>query len=163
MVKHGTCTPLQLWFWATDLVASHHLGDLRCPAPAQLGIRHHETAWMLLHVLRRGIVALGRELLKREVEVDEFFLGGSEEWLSGGRARGKKTLCDVAVEVRDRGSGRVRLRVLADASTGSLGSFVKTTTEAGAIVNTDGWGGYQSATPLASSPTCPAPIARSRT
>jgi len=141
-VMHGTRTPLRLWFWAAYLLATHHPGISAVQLQRQLGLRHHETAWMLLHKLRRAMVAPEREPLKREVEVDEFFLGGYEEGLTGGRARGKKTLCGVAVEVRGRGSGRVRLAVLDDASGRSLGSFVKVTTERGAIVNTDGWGGY---------------------
>ena len=141
-LMHGTRTPLRLWFWAAYLLATHHPGISAVQLQRQLGIRHHETAWMLLHKLRRATVAPEREPLKREVEVDEFFLGGYEEGLSGGRARGKKTLCGVAVEVRGRGSGRLRLAVLDDASVGSLGSLLKATTEPGAIVNTDGWGGY---------------------
>jgi len=88
------------------------------------------------------MVAPEREPLKREVEVDEFFLGGLEEGLRGGRQRGNKTLVGVAVEIRGRGSGRLRLRVLDDASGDSLGAFVQATTAAGAIVHTDGWSGY---------------------
>lgn len=141
-VMHGTRTPLQLWFWAAYLLATHHLGISAVQLQRQLGIRYHETAWMLLHKLRAVMVAPQRESLKREVEVDEFFLGGYEEGLKGGRARGKKTLCGIAVEARGRGSGRVRLQVLTDASVESLGAFVDTSTEVGAIVHTDGWGGY---------------------
>ena len=103
---------------------------------------------MMLHKLRAAMVAPQREPLKREVEVDEFFLGGFEEGLKGGRARGKKTLCGVAVEVRGKGSGRVRLQVLADASVESLGPFVDTSVEVGAIVHTDGWGGYNNLSAL---------------
>jgi transposase-like protein len=141
-VMHKTRTPLRLWFWAAYLVATHHPGISAVQLQRQLGLRRHETAWMMLHKLRRAMVAPGRELLKREVEVDEFFLGGYEEGLKGGRARGKKVLCGVVVEVRGRGSGRVRLAVLENASADSLGSFVKATSEPGAIVNSDGWGGY---------------------
>ena len=47
---------------------------------------------------------------------DEVYLGGFEEGLKGGRARGKKVMCAVAVEVRARGSDRRRLAILEDAS-----------------------------------------------
>ena len=141
-VMHGTRTPLQLWFWAAYLLATRHPGISAVQLQRQLGIRYHETAWMLLHKLRAVMVAPQRESLKREVEVEEFFLGGYEEGLKGGRARGKKTLCGIAVEARGRGSGRVRLQVLTDASVESLGAFVDTSTEVGAIVHTDGWGRY---------------------
>jgi transposase-like protein len=139
---HGTRMPLRLWFWAAYLVATHHPGISAVQLQRQLGIRRHETAWMMLHKLRRAMVAPEREPLKKEVEVDEFFLGGFEEGRIGGRKRGKKALVAVAIEVRGRGSGRVRLQVLKDASADSLNAFISATTAAGAIVHTDGWRGY---------------------
>jgi hypothetical protein len=140
-VMHGTRQPLRLWFWAAYLVATHHPGISAKQLQRQLGIGRHETAWMMLHKLRRAMVAPEREPLKREVEVDEFFLGGHDPWTDG-RQRGKKALVGAAIEVRGGGSGRVRLEVLADASGDSLGEFVKDTTAGGAIVHTDGWSGY---------------------
>jgi ISXO2-like transposase domain/Transposase zinc-ribbon domain len=142
-VMHNTQTPLRLWFWAAYLVATHHPGISAVQLQRQLGIARHETAWMLLHKLRRAMVAPEREPLKREIEIDEFFLGGHEKGLKGGRARGKKVLCAVAVEVRGRGSGRLRLGVIQDASGDSLQAFAQATTEPGAIVNSDGWLGYR--------------------
>jgi len=141
-VMHASHLPLRLWFWAAYLVATHHPGISAVQLQRQLGIGQYRTAWLLLHKLRRAMVAPYRELLKREVEADEFFLGGLEEGLSGGRARGKKTLVGIAVEVRGQGSGRTRLGVLKDASANSLEPFVKATTTVGAIVHTDGWSGY---------------------
>jgi transposase-like protein len=80
---------------------------------------------------------------QREVEIDEFFIGGYEEGLKGGRQRGKKALIGVATEVRGAGSGRVRLAVLADASAATLSDFAKVTTAHGAIVHTDGLQSYR--------------------
>jgi hypothetical protein len=40
------------------------------------------------------------------------------------------------------GSGRLRLAVLEDASKRTLGPWVAENIEPGAIVHTDGWGGY---------------------
>ena len=108
-VMHNTQTPLRLWFWAAYLVATHHPGISAVQLQRQLGIARHERAWMMLHKLRRAMVAPEREPLEREVEVDDFFLGGYQEGLMGGRARGKKVMCAIAVEVRGRGSGRLRL------------------------------------------------------
>lgn len=140
-VMHKTHTPLRTWFWAAYLVATHHPGISAKQLSRQLGLRY-ETAWLILQKLRRAMVAPEREPLKREVEVDEFFLGGVEEGTHGARQRGEKALCGVAVEVRGRGSGRLRLRVLPDASMPSLSAFVKATTAPGAIVHSDGWKGY---------------------
>jgi transposase-like protein len=142
-VMHGTRTPLRVWFWAAYLVATHHPGISAKQFQRQLGLSRYETAWLILQKLRRAMVAPEREPLKDEVEVDEFFLGGLQEGQKGGRQRGKKALCGVAVEVRGHGSGRVRLAVLPDASGRSLGAFVKQTTAAEAIVHTDGWQAYR--------------------
>jgi transposase-like protein len=141
-VMHRTHMPLRVWFWAAYLVATHHPGISAVQLQRQLGIRSHETAWMMLHKLRRAMLAPERELLKNEVEVDEFFLGGLEEGLRGGRARRTKTLVAIAIEVRGRGSGRLRLQVLPDASGESLSALVKSTTAPGSIVHTDGWQAY---------------------
>jgi hypothetical protein len=141
-VMHGTRTPLRTWFWAAYLVASHHPGISAKQLQRQLGLSRYETAWLILQKLRRAMVAPERGPLKGEVEVDEFFIGGPEEGLRGGRQRGTKVLVGIAIEVRGAGSGRVRLQVLPDASGDSLGPFVQSTTAAGAIVHTDGWRGY---------------------
>lgn len=105
-VVRNTQTPLQLWFWAVYLVATHHPGISAVQLPRQFGISRHERAWMMLHKLWRAMVAPEREPLKCEIEVDEFFIGGYQyqQGLKGGRARGKKVMCAVAVEVRGRGS-----------------------------------------------------------
>jgi hypothetical protein len=147
-VMHNTQTPLRLWFWAAYLVATHHPGISAVQLQRQLGIDRHERAWMMLHKLRRAMVAPEREPLKREVEVDEFFLGGFQQGMKGGRQRGKKVLCGVAVEIRGRGSGRLRLAILEDAGKPSLSAFVSDTTTPGAIVRTDGWKGYNGLTEL---------------
>mgnify|MGYP006352161051 FL=1 len=54
----------------------------------------------------------------------------------------------VAVEVRGAGSGRLRLATLPDASKRSLDPWVSANVESGAIVHTDGWGGYAGLTAL---------------
>ncbi len=130
-------------FWAAYLVTTHHPGISAKQLQRQLGLGRYETVWLILHKLRRAMVAPERSLLAAEVEVDEFFLGGLDEGLRGGRQRGKKALVGVAVEVRGRGSGRLRLGVMPDATADSLAAFVSATTAAGAIVHSDGWQGYK--------------------
>src|SRR4051794_31880593 len=124
--------------WAAYLVATHHPGISAKQLPRQLGLARYETAWLILQKLRRAMVAPEREPLKREVELDEFFLGGHDPWTDR-RQRGKKALVGAAIEVRGGGSGRVRLQVLAGASRDSLGEVVKDNTASGANVHTAGW------------------------
>jgi len=141
-VMHGTRTPLRLWFWAAYLVSTHHPGISAVQLQRQLGIRRYETSWLILQKLRRTMVAPEREPLKGEVEVDECYIGGVDEGLHGGRRRDEKTPVAVAIEVRGRGSGRLRLQVIEDVSAKSLHPFVTATTAPGAIVHTDGWRSY---------------------
>lgn len=139
---HKTRLPLTLWFWAAYLVATHGPGISALQLQRQLGISRYETAWTILHKLRRAMVAPERVPLSGEVEVDEGFLGGRDTDLRGGRQRHGKPLVGVAVEVRGKGSGRLRLQLLPDASAASLTRFVRSSITTGAIVHTDGWQGY---------------------
>ncbi len=98
----------------------------------------------MLHRLRSVLVRPGRERLAGIVEVDETYIGGVEPGLRGGRARGKKILTAIAVEVHEpKGIGRCRMLPLADASADSLQPFVTDHIEPGTRVITDGWQGYR--------------------
>lgn len=142
-VLHGTRTPLHVWFWAAYLVATHGPGVSAVQLQRQLGIGRHETAWTMLHKLRRAMVNPLREPLSGEVEVDEGFVGGRDAGRRGGRqSDGNKSLVVVAVELIDEGSGRIRMRAVPDASGPSLGGFVADVIAPGSVVHTDGWKGY---------------------
>src|SRR6266536_1312608 len=102
------------------------------------------TAWTMLHRLRSVLVRPGRDRLTGTVEVDETYIGGEEPGLRGGRARGKKVLTGIAVEVREpKGLGRCRMAPLTDASAASLHACVADHVEPGARVITDAWQGYR--------------------
>lgn len=70
-VLHRTRTPLTQWFWAAYLVTTHTPGLSALQLQRQLGIPRYETAWAMLHKLRRAMVRPDREPLHIEVEVDE--------------------------------------------------------------------------------------------
>jgi transposase-like protein len=108
-----------------------------------LEIGSYQTAWAMLHRLRSVLVRPGRDRLTGTVEVDETYFGGEEPGLRGGRARGKKALVGVAVEVTEpRGYGRCRMKILTDASAATLHPFLTEHVELGATIITDGWQGY---------------------
>jgi hypothetical protein len=143
-VMHATRTPLRLWFWAAYLVATHHPGISAVQLQRQFGIRRYETPWLMLHKLRRAMVAPERTSLTGPVEVDDFYVGGREAWRPGGRyADSTKAIVVAAVELRSKGSGRLRLAIVPDLSADSLCGFVRTTVTAEAVVHTDGWQGYR--------------------
>ena len=139
-VLHKTRTPLHLWFWAAYLMATATPGISALQLQRQLGLKRYETAWMMLHKLRRAMVAPERTPLNGPVEVDECFIGGPEA--VRGRFFGDRELVVVAVEVRGAGSGRLRMQVIKDASTPTLIGFVTTNVSVGSIVHTDGWTAY---------------------
>jgi transposase-like protein len=136
-------TPLTVWFTACWMFAAQKDGVSALSLQRALEIGSYPTAWAMLHRLRSVLVRPGRERLTGTVEVDETYIGGEEPGLRGGRARGKKALVGIAVEVRQpRGYGRCRMAVLPNASAPTLHQFVVDTIEPGATVITDGWSGY---------------------
>ncbi len=88
------------------------------------------------------MVRPGRDKLSGFVEVDESYVGGEE---AGGKGRftEKKAIVAVAIEVKERGYGRVRLRHIPGVKTETLEQFVTDVVERGATVHTDGWTGYR--------------------
>jgi len=137
-------TPLTVWFEACWMFASQKDGMSALSLQRSLEIGSYPTAWAMLHRLRSVLVRPGRDRLTGTVEVDETYIGGEEPGLRGGRAKGKKSLVGVAVEVKEpRGYGRARMAILADGSAASLHPFVTEHVEPGARVITDGWQGYR--------------------
>jgi transposase-like protein len=94
-------TPLTVWFTACWMFAAQKDGISALSLQRALEIGSYPTAWAMLHRLRSVLVRPGRDRLTGTVEVDETYIGGDEPGLRGGRAKGKKSLAGVAVEVRD--------------------------------------------------------------
>ena len=153
----SSLAPYVQWFWAAYLVTSHTAGLSALQLQRQLGIARYETAWVLLHKLRRAMVRPDRAPLHTEVEVDEAYIGGPEAGLRGGRVLEDKALVVAAVEVRGRGSGRIRLQVVPDASARSLSGFVRANVEPGTVVRTDGWPGYAPLASMSCQTSCETP------
>lgn len=106
-----------------------------------MGVGSYKTAWTWLHKFRHLMIFPGRDKLFGMVEVDETLVGGKKTGKRGRGAEGK-TLVVIAVELMDKGTGRVRLSVVPDASWKSLKKFITDNIEAGSTVITDGWKGY---------------------
>ena len=144
-VFHDTRTPLTVWFAAAWYMTTAKNGVSAVELKKLLGLGSYQTAWAMPHRYRVAMGLTGYDLLTGRVEVDETFVGG-EKAGPGGRGALGKELVAVAVELRDpRGFGRVRLRVIPDASTGSLRDFLRATVTPGATVVTDGWQPYRRA------------------
>jgi transposase-like protein len=83
----------------------------------------------------------GRYRLDGVVEVDEAYWGG-EGTGAIGRGAEDRALIIVAAEGDGKGIGRVRLRMIQDASSASLHGFIQEAIAPGSTVRTDGWTGY---------------------
>lgn len=136
-----TRTPLTTWFEAAWHVTTAKNGMSAKTLERTLGTRYR-VAWTMLQRFRVAMVNAERKPLSGEVEVDETLVGGVQQ--GGKRGRGSsKSVVVIAVEVRQpKGFGRVRMRHVTDASGESLLPFVRDVVAPGAIVLTDGWGGY---------------------
>ena len=137
----GTRKPLRFWFQASWYITSQKHGVSALGLQRVLGLGSYRTAWTWLHKLRRAMVRPGRDRLTGEVEVDETFVGGVETdtW---GRERVVRSMVAVAAEVRGRGTGRIRMSIVPDATADSLITFIQNTVTEGSLIRTDSWSGY---------------------
>ena len=115
-----------------------------------LGLKSYTTAWTWLQKIRTAMVNPNRTKLSGTVEVDECYIGGEEH--DGKRGRGateNKSLVVIGIELPESEKknqlGRVRMKVIPDASGDSLVGFIKENVEPGSTVITDGWSGFASA------------------
>ena len=144
-----TRTPLGTWFAAIWYVVSQKHGVSALGLQRALGLGSYQTAWTMLHRLRRAMVRPDRERLLEVVEVDETFVGGRDtanamrEGTFGPSRKGprwdRKTVVAIAVEVHQpRGFGRARLRRLPVLCEEELVRFVCEAVSPGSDVRTDG-------------------------
>src|SRR4030042_2384491 len=101
-VMQASHTPLSMWFWGAYLVTTQTPGQSALQFQRQLGIRRYETASLMLHQLRAGMVRPARDVIggKSPVEGDETLVGGRT--LGEGRGVHHKATVVGAVEVRRR-------------------------------------------------------------
>jgi transposase-like protein len=142
-ILHRTRTPLMVWFWAAYLMITDKRGFSALALQRQLGIARYETAWMILHKLRRATVNTSRTKLRGTVEVDEAWIGGVQPGGTGRTRSGRNAaLAVLALEVSDGHPGRLRAGLVPDDTAASLVGFVQEVVEVGSTVITDGWPGY---------------------
>ena len=129
-----------MWFWAAYLTVTDKRGISALLLQRQMGRRRYETAWLLLHKLRRAMVNVGREPLHGDVEIDDTWVGAPQAGLRGSRQlKGRKAaIVLVAVERRGDRSGRVRMSVIPDFKQTTMLAFVMQHVAPGSTVYSDG-------------------------
>lgn len=148
-----TRTPLRVWLAAAWYLTNQKQGVSALGLQRVLGLGSYQTAWTMLHRLRRAMVRPGREQLKGLVEVDETYLAITERQEPTSTEKRKsstnKVLVVMAVEMlQPKGFGRIRLRRIAKDSAPYVVPFVQEVVESGAHVRTDGSAAYRSLTEL---------------
>lgn len=142
-IFHKSKLPLTTIFRALWWMVAQKNGVSASGLQRVLGLGSYRTAWTWLHKFRRLMVLPGRDKLSGDVEVDETLVGGKKAGKRGRGAEGK-TLVVIAIELMKKGTGRVRLSIIPDASKKSLTKFIKENIEEGSTLITDGWKGYAS-------------------
>ena len=162
-IMHASKLPLQIWFWAAYLMATHSNGISALQVQKQLGLGSYKSAWLLCAKLRCAMVDPDRNLLSGLVEVDETALNyrTRDEPVAGGKGRsqvGKLPLVG-AVEITGNGPGRIRLARIEDYAAKSLHGFIKATLAPGAVAKTDAWSAYPGAPNVSHEPHVIGPMA----
>jgi transposase-like protein len=149
-VKQGTVmedSPIGLdkWLAAIWLISNAKNGISSCEISRALDITQ-KSAWFLLHRIRLAMQNGTFEKLGGQVEVDETYIGGLARNMHRDKRHAKITGTGGSGKVAVMGllerNGKVRAKVICDATQGTLHSEVKCHVEQGAELFTDGWKGY---------------------
>jgi transposase-like protein len=140
-IFQDTRTPLTVWFRAIWLLTSQKNGISALGLQRVLGLGSYQTAWAMLHKLRRAMVRPGRDRLAGRIEVDETYWGAEEEGVVG-RLTQDKALLIVAAQEDGKGIGRIRMRRIEDLTRKTLHGFIAQSIEPGSVVVTDGLWAY---------------------
>jgi transposase-like protein len=140
-VFHGTRAPLRVWLLAIFFVARHKQSISARQLQRDTGLGSYQTAWTLLHKLRKALAVDPTMRLTGDVEVDEAYIGGPTP---GWRGRGAgKTGIAIAVERRGDHAGSARIDMIPGATRIALTSFVfRSIKPYESTVFSDAWGGY---------------------
>ncbi len=142
-----TRTELRVWFAAIWYVTNQKHGVSALGLQRVLGLGSYETAWTMLHRLRRAMVVPGRDLLHGEVEVDESYLALTERKAplsaKGRQSNTTKVMVAIAVEIFPKGFGRIRIKRLDRGNQENLQSFIAQAVAPGSLVHSDGSGAYK--------------------
>lgn len=145
-IFQDTHKPLRSWFIAIWWVTTQKNGASASGLRQILGLGSYQTAWTWLHKIRTAMVNPARTKLSGTVEVDETYIGGEEEGGKRGRGSENKSLVVIAIELLEGKNrlGRVRMKVIPDASKESLQGFITDNITHGSLIITDGWSSYSS-------------------
>ena len=142
-----TRTELRVWFAAIWYITNQKQGVSALGLQRVLGLGSYETAWTMLHRLRRAMVRPDRQPLAGEVEVDESYLALTDRKKplnkQGRKSNTTKILVAIAVEIKESsGFGRIRIQQIEKGDAENLISFIRESVDPDASIHSDGSGAY---------------------
>lgn len=127
-------------FYIVYFVSTNKKGITSTELSRKLALRQ-KTCWAFKRKVMKAMKSSGNYPITGTAEVDETVFGGQEEGVRG-RKNNEKKLVVVAVEKKKKGISRLYARVIPDASSASLGAFMKDHIDTSSPVTTDKWTGY---------------------
>ena len=139
-IFHDSHLPLVKWFLAIYMICSAKKGIAAKQLQRELEIGSYKTAWYMAHRIRLAMRDDPDFCQKYSgiVEIDETYIGGKG---SGPRGRSLARKVPV-VGIKERTSGKIRLRVLQDATKRSLRDFIRQNIKPGSEMHTDEFASY---------------------
>jgi len=139
-IFHDSHMSLTRWFVAIYLICSAKKGISAKELQRQLSVTY-KTAWYMAHRIR---VAMQEDKdfcqkFSGIVESDETYVGGKQKGLRG---RAVSTNKVPVVAIKERTSGKIRMKVLSDVSSTSLSDFIRENVAPGSKMHTDEFKSY---------------------
>ena len=131
-IFQDTKLPINLWFQLIWWFMGQRSGASALSLQDNFGIGSYRTAWKILKKLRSTMAIVGREKLSGRVEVDEGFLGGTNN----------KEIVMIAAEVRGSATGRIRLLHIQKRTSENIHKFIGDFIEPGSTIISDKYSGY---------------------
>ncbi len=138
---HKIKFPLVKAFHIVYFISTNKKGITSTELSRKLGLKQ-KVCWLFKRKVMKAMDSSKNFPLSGIVEVDETFVGGSDENAKG-RKKGKKKLVVVAIEKKKNGVSRFYAKVIDKANAENLGDFMRTTIKKEAKITTDEWTGYK--------------------